>query len=186
LIAGEEKEWLALPFMAEHKGEISKVEHPMSWEVPSSQDSEHCCKFMSVSVCEGYTQVVFFSFSLIEQEVLQGNPSRCKTQICTKPIGVEVHLPQWFSVPILRAINENYPLQPPPKLGVKKIDGPKTHQIDWEWPQNFFHKAISTINGWRCFGIILNRFDGFLGHRILLPPTLGMAAGGSFHLWPVK
>jgi len=50
---------------------------------------------------------------------LQGNPFRCKTQICTKPIGVEVHLPQWFSVPILLSINENYPLQPPPKLGVK-------------------------------------------------------------------
>jgi len=32
------------------------------------------------------------------------------------------------------------------------------------------------------FGIILNRFDGFLDHRVFLPPTLGVAAGGIFHL----
>jgi len=35
-------------------------------------------------------------------------------------------------------------------------------------------------------GIILNRFDRFLDYRMFSPPTLGVAARGSFHLWLVN
>jgi len=53
---------------------------------------------------------------------------------------------------------ENYPLQLPPKLGVKKNSmvqtwedyfsshGPKTYQIHWEWSQNATLKAILTLD----------------------------------------
>ena len=73
------------------------------------------------------TQDVWFSSSFKEiSKQLTGNPPRCKTQICTKLIGVVIHLiPQWFS---------------------EKSDGPKTHQIDWEWSQNASPKAISTLD----------------------------------------
>ena len=48
-------------------------------------------------------------------------------------------------------------------------------------------KILIFWNIWgRHFVIIINRFDGFLGHRIILPLTMGVAAGSSFHLWPVK
>jgi len=33
-----------------------------------------------------------------------------------------------------------------PKVGFKKIDGPKAHQIDWEWSQTASLKAISTLD----------------------------------------
>jgi len=39
-------------------------------------------------------------------------------------------------------------------------------------------RAWESLYG-RCFGLILNRFDGFSNHRVFLPSTLGVAEGGS-------
>jgi len=89
------------------------------------------------------TQDVRFSASF--KEIFKqptGNPPRCKTQICSKHIGVVVHLPQLFLVLFYRKV----PPAATSKVGVKKFDGPKTYQIDWEWSQNASHRALSTLD----------------------------------------
>ena len=64
---------------------------------------------------------VWFSASFKEISKQQtGNPPRCKTQICTKLIGIVVHLPRWFSgkksmVQISIKLIDNDPKMPPLK-----------------------------------------------------------------------
>jgi len=98
--------------------------------------------------------VIFGKLQRNLQTPYKGTP-RCKTQICIKLY----RSCSTLSTMIFGAYFTGHKLKLPPaatpKVGSKKFDGPKTHQIDWEWSQNASLKAISTLDKNEFFRILL-------------------------------